>query len=77
MSDMPKDNPSRSSQGGSVPGFTRSAATNGEGIEVAVASFDPGYTEESKYLGEATDRIVQADLIRGYIATGRLVNGRG
>jgi hypothetical protein len=71
---MPKDNPTRRCQGGSVPGYTKSAATNGRGIDVAVQAFDPGYSLETTFEGgDERNRMSQADLIRGYVATGRLI----
>lgn len=67
---MPK-NPSRTSQGGDVEGMTRIDVTMGEAIEVASASFDPGYPIENsaKLLGKK----LKADLLRGYCDYGRAV----
>ena len=65
---MPK-NPSRSSQGGDVEGTTKTDVTNalGSPLEVASASFDPGYDlEETLEAGYVS----AADLKRGFCSYG-------
>jgi hypothetical protein len=63
---MPK-NPERAYRGGDVSGTTE---TNnewgvGEGVEVADASFDPGYE-----IGESLDVATMADVKQGYASYG-------
>jgi hypothetical protein len=76
---MVASNPERASRGGAVPGTTKSYSSHGRGVDVALSSFDPGYNLLSDYEGGegASESITQADLIRGYVASGRLVGGGG
>lgn len=65
-------------RGGDVQGKTRIDVTMGEAIEVAAASFDPGYDlEETFEGGDSRNRFTKADLIRGFSTYGRLVGEKG
>lgn len=64
---MPK-NPNRKAQGGDVEG-TRATDTQwsvGDPVQVANASFDPGYP-----LANSLDYLYEADLVQGYCGYGR------
>ena len=61
-------NPNRKSQGGDVEGETPIDVSQGEAIDIAKASLDPGYPVENS-LGYAP----KADLIRGYCDYGRVI----
>lgn len=73
---MPK-NPERASRGGDVPGTTRTDVDGAVGspIDVATASFEPGYDEALEETLEA-GYISKADLKRGYGSYG-VVIGEG
>lgn len=64
---MPR-NPERASRGGDVQGETPIDVTMGEAVDVATASFDPGYPLD-KSLPDTT----KADLKRGYCSYGRSI----
>lgn len=65
-------NPERKSRGGDVDGSKRIDVTMGEAIEVAAASFDPGY-DLSTTLSDAETKVAKADLIQGYCTYGKVV----
>jgi len=65
--DMPK-NPERAARGGDVEGTKRIDVTMGEALDVAAASFDPGYPIDGSLPDTTT-----ADLIRGYSDSGRSI----
>ena len=64
---MPR-NPSRRSQGGDVEGFDKTDVEGSvsDSIDVAAASFDPGYE-----LGESLGYASEADLKRGFCTYGK------
>lgn len=64
---MPK-NPNRASQGGDVSGTTRTDVTMGQPVEVAEASYDPGYPLENSLPDTSL-----ADLKQGYCGYGRSI----
>lgn len=65
---MKMTNSGRDSRGGDVPGTSRTDPDGGLGgsMEVAAASFDPGYD-----LDESLDYASVADLKRGYCTYGK------
>jgi len=70
-------NPERAARGGDVSGTTRTDVEGAVGspVEVADASYDPGYP-----LGETMDYFTEADLKMGFCAYGVAVGdkrGRG
>ena len=69
---MPR-NPSRSSQGGDVEGETKIDVSwaVGDAIEVASASYDPGY--EMKNSAKILPGGLKSHLIKGYCDYGRVV----
>lgn len=56
------------SRGGDVSGTTRIDVTMGEAIEVANASYDPGYD-----ISESLQEVSKADLKQGYCGYGKAV----
>lgn len=68
---MPK-NPSRASQGGDVEGEEPIEVSQGVTIEVAKASFDPGY-DLTTTLSDAGTVISEADLREGYCSYGKAI----
>lgn len=57
-----------------VSGKTRIDVTQGEAIEVANASFDPGYSLETTFKGgDPRNKFTKADLVQGYCSYGRQV----
>lgn len=61
-------------QGGDVQGVTRIDVSQGDALEVATASFDPGYDLESTYKGgDRRNRFTKADLVQGYCTYGRMI----
>ncbi len=59
---MPK-NPSRASQGGDVPGTSRTDVVLGEPLDVATASYEPGYDLDTTLENGHVNR---ADLKQGF-----------
>lgn len=68
---MPK-NPTRDAQGGDVEGTKKTVVTQGEPIDVAAASFDPGYSLETT-LNNGSVNIDKANLMRGYCTYGNVI----
>lgn len=68
---MPK-NPTRSYQGGDVEGETPIEVSQGTPVDVAKASFEPGY-DLTTTLSDAGTIISKADLIEGYCAYGKAI----
>lgn len=74
---MPRSNPDRESRGGSVPGMTKGHAIHGQAPDVAASCFDPGYSLDNTFnAGDGENAMNKADLIRGYVCSGRLVGNR-
>lgn len=71
---MPK-NPNRAGQGGDVEGTTPNFVTQGKPIDVATASFDPGYPKEflDETLNDGGIKVNRADLVRGYCDYGKVI----
>lgn len=67
-------NPNRKTQGGDVEGDTRidTQWSVGKTIDVAKASFDPGYDLTST-LSDAGIKVSKADLITGYCTYGDVI----
>lgn len=59
-------------QGGDVEGMTRIDVTQGEAIEVASASFDPGYIDGIPF-GDPRNGVKKANLVQGYFSYGRMI----
>lgn len=58
-------NPTRKAQGGDVEGTKKIDVSQGEAIQVAKASYDPGYSLENT-LDDAGVKFPAADLVRGF-----------
>jgi hypothetical protein len=65
-------NPERASRGGDVEGTKKILVTQGEPIEVAAASYDPGYPLDNT-LSDADTKIAKSDLLRGYASYGKAI----
>lgn len=65
-------NPNRAAQGGDVEGEIPNFVSQGNPIQVAKASFDPGYPLDET-LSDAGIVINKADLVRGYCAYGKAI----
>lgn len=65
-------NPTRSYQGGDVEGETPIEVSQGVGIPVSKASYDPGYSLATT-LSDADTIVTPADLIEGYCTYGKVV----
>lgn len=61
-------NPERASRGGDVPGMTPIDVTMGDALNVASASYDPGYP-----LGESLSNTSKADLKQGFCGYGKAI----
>lgn len=68
---MPK-NPTRAAQGGDVEGTKKIDVSQGEALEVASASYDPGYSLDNT-LSDAETVVNKSDLTRGYCNYGKVV----
>ncbi len=62
-------NPERATRGGDVEGTTKTDVVLGKPLEVAKASYDPGYPLENT-LSDAGTEFNMADLKQGYCTDG-------
>jgi hypothetical protein len=65
------NNPERASRGGDVSGTTKTDVVLGSPIDVADASYDPGYE-----IGYPLDGVSAAELKQGFTSYGKSVGGR-
>lgn len=68
------NNPNRSTQGGDVSGETKTDVTMGKPIDVAAASYDPGYSLDTTL---SQGYVNKADLMTGYCEYGKAVGEKG
>ena len=67
-------NPNRKAQGGDVEGttMTDNQWSVGKSIEVAEASFNPGYSIDAT-LSDGGTKVSKADLVVGYCSYGKVI----
>lgn len=70
-------NPERSERGGDVEGVTKTDVDHAVGspVEIAKASFDPGYSLDTT-LSDAGTVVNKADMLQGYCSYGKTIGER-